>query len=87
MTLLMNFLISTRKEQEIAVRIDEDPTPFSIVQAYARTGASDEEIERFYSDLEELLNSLSRSDVLLTLGDFNAKVGQRRTVYLKFFGN
>lgn len=42
----------------MAIRIDAGPTPISIVQVYALTGAaSDEEIERFYSDLEDLLNS------------------------------
>uniref|UniRef100_A0A914UKY0 Endonuclease/exonuclease/phosphatase domain-containing protein n=1 Tax=Plectus sambesii TaxID=2011161 RepID=A0A914UKY0_9BILA len=45
-----------------------------IIQVYAPTSAADnEEIERFYDDLEEEINK--RSTYLVIMGDFNAKVG------------
>ena len=46
-----------------------------IIQVYAPTSAADdEEIERFYDDLEEEINK--RSTYLVIMGDFNAKVGR-----------
>uniref|UniRef100_A0A914W5Q0 Metalloendopeptidase n=1 Tax=Plectus sambesii TaxID=2011161 RepID=A0A914W5Q0_9BILA len=48
-----------------------------IIQVYAPTSAADdEEIERFYDDLEEEINK--RSTYLVVMGDFNAKVGRRQ---------
>jgi hypothetical protein len=47
-----------------------------IVQCYAPTedGEADEK-ESFYSVLDKTLVSLHRSDIVLMMGDFNAKVG------------
>uniref|UniRef100_A0A914W9X3 Endonuclease/exonuclease/phosphatase domain-containing protein n=1 Tax=Plectus sambesii TaxID=2011161 RepID=A0A914W9X3_9BILA len=48
-----------------------------IIQVYAPTSAADdEEIERFYNNLEEEINK--RSTDLVIMGDFNAKVGRRQ---------
>lgn len=49
----------------------------SIISAYAPTeDASDEEKSVFYSNLDKACNKVPKYDVLLILGDFNAKIGK-----------
>ena len=48
------------------------------IQAYAPTGNVEEaEVERFYEDLQDLLELTPKKDVLFIRGDWNAKVGSR----------
>ena len=55
--------------------------PFSIteIQVYASTtNAEEAEVERFYEDLQDLLElTPKKKDVLLIIGDWNAKVGSQ----------
>ena len=45
---------------------------------YAPTSHAEEaEVEWFYEDLEDLLELTSKKDVLLSIGDWNAKVGSQ----------
>ena len=37
------------------------------------------EVERFYEDLQDLLELTPKKDVLFTIGDWNAKVGSQET--------
>ena len=37
------------------------------------------EVERFYGDLQDLLELTPKKDVLFILGDWNAKVGSQET--------
>ena len=47
-----------------------------IFQAYAPTSNTDEaEVEQFYEDLQDLIELISRKDVLFIIVDWNAKVG------------
>ena len=39
--------------------------------------AADEEMDRFYQDLSQTVKRVSKRDMLLVMGDFNAKVGKR----------
>ena len=49
-----------------------------VIQAYAPTSNAEEaEVERFYEDLQELLELTPKKDVIL--GDWNAKVGSQET--------
>ena len=49
-----------------------------VIQVYAPTSNAEEaEIERFYEDLENLLELISKKDVLFIIGDWNAKVGSQ----------
>ena len=41
------------------------------------TAATDEEMERFYQDLSQAVKQVPNGDMLLVMGDFNAKVGRR----------
>ena len=51
-----------------------------VIQVYALTSNAEEgEIERFYEDLQDLLELTPKKDVLFIIGDWNAKVGSRET--------
>ena len=51
-----------------------------VIQAYAPTSNAEEaEVERFYEDLQDLLELTPKKDVLFIIGDWNAKVGSQET--------
>ena len=51
-----------------------------IIQVYALTSNAEEaEVEWFYEDLEDLLEVITKKNVLLIIGDWNAKVGSQET--------
>ena len=48
--------------------------------SYAPTSNTEEaEVERFYEDLQDLLELTPKKDVLFIIGDWNAKVGSQET--------
>ena len=54
--------------------------PFNIttIQVYASTSNAEEaEVERFYEELQDLLELTPPKDVLFIIGDWNAKVGSQ----------
>ena len=56
------------------------PFNITIIQVYALTSNAEEaEAERFYEDLQELLELTPTKDVLFIIGDWNAKVGSQET--------
>ena len=51
-----------------------------VIQAYALTSNTEEaEVEQFYEDLQDLLALTPKKDVLIIIGDWNAKVGSQET--------
>ena len=51
-----------------------------VIQAYATTNHAEEaEVERFYEDLQDLLELTPKRDVLFIIRDWNAKVGSKET--------
>ena len=51
-----------------------------VIQVYAPTSNAEEaEVERFYEDLQDLLELTHKKDVLFIIGDWNAKVGSQET--------
>ena len=42
-------------------------------------GCEEAEVERFYEDLQDLVELTSKKDVLFIIGDWNAKVGSQET--------
>ena len=50
----------------------------TVIQVYAPT-SNTEEAERFYEDLQDLLELTPKKDVLFIIGDWNAKVGSQET--------
>ena len=51
-----------------------------VIQVYAPTSNAEEaEVERFYEDLQELLELTPKKDVLFIIRDWNEKVGSQET--------
>ena len=60
----------------ISVCFQGKPFNSTVIQVYAPTNnAKEAEIERFYEDLQDLLELILKKDVLFITGDWNAKVG------------
>ena len=58
----------------ISVRFQGKPFNTTVIQAYAPTSNTEEaEVDRFYEDLQDLLELIPKIDVLLIIGDWNAK--------------
>ena len=64
----------------ISVRFQGKPFSITVIQAYAPSSNAEEaEVERFYEDLQDLLELTPKKDVLFIIGDWNAKVGIQET--------
>ena len=62
----------------ISVRFQGKPFNIIVIQVYAPTSNTEEaDIERFYEDLQDLLELTLKKDVLFIIGDLNAKVGSQ----------
>ena len=60
----------------ITARFDAAPHKITVIHAYAPTTASsDEDIEAFYSILEDALAKVHKKDIIIITGDWNAKIG------------
>jgi len=58
-----------------------------VVQVYAPTADSTyEEIERFYEDMERVLNELPNRDIKVIVEDWNAKIGTDNSGYETVMG-
>ena len=64
----------------ISVHFQGKPFNITVIQVYATTSNAEEaEVERFYEDLQDLLELTPQKDVLFIIGDWNAKVGSQET--------
>ena len=64
----------------ISVHFQGKPFSITVIQVYAPTSNTKEaEVERFYEDLQDLLELTPPKDVLFIIGDWNAKVGSQET--------
>ena len=62
----------------ISVRFQGKPFNITGIQVYAPTSNAEEaEFERFYEDLQDLLELTPQKYVLFIIGDWNAKVGSQ----------
>ena len=72
--------MQSQKQQKDVCSFPRQPFNITIIQVYAPTSNAEEaEVERFYEDLQDLLELTSRKDVLFIIGDWNAKVGSQET--------
>ena len=63
-----------------SVRLQGKPFNITVIQVYAPTSNTEEaEVERFYEDLQDLLELTAKKDVLFIIGDWNAKGGSQET--------
>ena len=64
----------------ISVHFQGKPLNITVIQVCAPSSNAEEaEVERFYEDLQDLLELTSKQDVLFIIGDWNAKVGSQET--------
>ena len=62
----------------ISVRFQGKPFNITVIQVYAPiTNAKEAEVERFYGNLQDLLEVTPKKDVFFIIGDWNAKVGSQ----------
>ena len=65
-----------KNDRMISLCFQGKPFNITVIQVYAlTTNAEEAEVERFYEDLQDLLELTPRKDVLFIIGDWNAKVG------------
>ena len=61
-----------------SVSFQGKPFNITVIQVYALTNNTKEaEVERFYGDLQDLLELTSKKDVLFIIRDWNVKVGSQ----------
>ena len=74
---VMGFLPISRRV--MVVKIEGKPFNLAIIQAYAPTAEhSEEDIEEFYEDLEKACKHVASTDIMVVMGDMNAKIGKGR---------
>ena len=67
-----------KNDRMIFVHFQGKPFNIVVIQVYAPTSNA-EEAERFYEDLQDLLELTPQKDVLFIIGDWNAKAGSQET--------
>ena len=76
----MQYLDAISETTEQSLFISKANRSIAVIQAYAPTSNAEEaEVERFYEDLQDLVEPIPKKDVLFIIGDWNAKVGSQET--------
>ena len=74
----MQYLDAVSKMAEWSVCFQGKPFNITVIRVYALTNNAEEaEVERFYEDLQYLLELTPKKDVLFIIGDWNVKVGSQ----------
>ena len=69
-----------KNDRMISVHFQGKQFNIMVIQAYAPTNNAEEaEVERFYEDLQDLLELTPKKDVRFIIGDWNVKVGSQET--------
>ena len=65
-----------KNDRMISVHFQGKPFNITVIQVCAPTNNAEEtEVERFYEDLQDLIELTLPKDLLFIIGDWNAKVG------------
>ena len=73
-------MLSLKNDRMISFHFQGKPFNITVIQVYASTSNAEEaDTERFYEDLQDLLELTPKKDVLFIIGDRNAKVGSQET--------
>jgi len=60
----------------VSVCFQDKPLTITVIQVYAQISNTEEaEVDRFYEDIQELLELTPKNNVLFIIGDWNTKVG------------
>ena len=71
---------NVKNHRMISVCLQGKASNITVIQVYAPTSnAEDTEVERFYEDLQDLLELTPKKDVIFIIGDWNARVGSQET--------
>ena len=63
--------------RNMMLKLKAKPFNMAIIQTYAPTTSHDDEaIEKHYQELDKMIREVKSTDVLIVLGDFNAKIGK-----------
>ena len=65
-----------KNDRTVSVHFQGKSFNITIIQIYAPT-TNAKEVEQFYDDLQDLLELTQEKDVLIIIGDWNAKVGSQ----------
>ena len=69
-----------KNDRMISVHFQGKPFNITVIQVYAPTSnAAESEVERFYEDIQDILELTPQNDVLFIIGDWNAKMGSQET--------
>ena len=69
-----------KNNRMISVHFQGKPFNTTVTQvSVPTTNATEAEVERFYEDLQDLLELTPKKDALFIIGDWNAKVGSQET--------
>ena len=69
-----------KNDRMIFVCFQSKPFNITVIQVHAPTSDAEEaDVERFYEDLQDLLELTPKKDVLFIIGDCKAKVGSQET--------
>ena len=72
--------MQSQNDRMISVHFQGKQFNIMVIQVYAPVSNAEEaEVERFYEDLQDLLELTLKKDVLFFTGDWNAKVGSQET--------
>ena len=67
-----------KNDRMISVHFQGKPFNITVIQVYAPSSNAEEAgVERFYEELQDLLELTPKKDVLFIIGDWNAKVGSQ----------
>ena len=71
---------SLKNDRMISVRFQGKSFSITVIQVYTPTSNVEEaEVERFYEDLQDLLELTPKKDVFFIIGDWSAKVRSQET--------
>ena len=66
-------------ERVLLLKLKGQPFNLSIIQVYAPVAdSSDEDIEELYEQLDQALEQCKLQEIIIVMGDLNAKVGNER---------
>ena len=69
-----------KNDRMISVHFRGKPFNSTVIQVYAPiSNAEEAEFEQFYENLQDFLELTPKKDVLIIIGDWNAKVGRQET--------
>ena len=76
---LRNAVLGCNLKNDRTISVQFQGKPFNIMEIQVYAPTSNAGVERFYEDLQDLVELTPSKDVLFIIGDWNAKVGSQET--------